>query len=109
MPSIRGPMAAGHQRHGTGRLRHEHGVVRREVAAFEGDALAVEQPADDRERLLEPRYPTVHREPEDAVLRLDRAGAEAEDEATAGDLVDGRRHLRDQPRRVEGGARDERA
>src|SRR5215211_4940211 len=71
-------------------------------------ADAPEQAAHDRERLLEARDPVVVRNPERAELGLVPARAEAEHEAPAADLVDRRGHLRDQPRRVTAGARDQR-
>ena len=50
----------------------------------------------------------VERDPERAELGLVPAGADAEDEATAGDLVDRRGHARDQPGRMERRRRDQR-
>ena len=99
------PAIRGTRRAGSGK---QDGVVRAPVAALERDPLAGEEPADDLERLLEPRYAPLHGKPEDAVLRLDRPGAEPEDETAARDLVDGCRHLGDQAGRMEARARDER-
>ena len=61
--------------------------------ARERHALAVQQPADDLERLLEARDAVVERDPERAELRLVPARAERQHEAAAADLVEGRRHL----------------
>ena len=103
------PVAADHQRRAPRGRRQQHGVLGLPEASRERDALAREQPAHDRERLLEARDAVVVRDPERPVLLLVPAGAEAEHEAAAADLVDRRRHLRDQARRVEARAGDERA
>ena len=102
------PVAADHQRQAPRGRRQQDGVVGLPEAARERDPLAVQQAAHDRERLLEARHAMVVRDPEGAELLLVPAGAEAEHEAPAADLVDRRGHLRDQARRVEAGAGDER-
>src|SRR5215211_3388209 len=76
------------QRDAAGGLRTQQRVRDPVVAAFESNAFAGEEAADDLERLLEARDPVVERDPERPELRLVPAGAKAEDEAAAGDLVD---------------------
>ena len=70
------PGAPDHQRHAAARPREEHGVLDLVEAALESDPLAGEEPADDREGLLEPRDALVERDPEGAELGLVPAGAE---------------------------------
>ena len=99
---------ADHQRHRRAPGAEDDQVVRLPEAALERHPLAREQPPDDLERLLEPRDAAVVRQAERAVLRLVPACAEPEHEPPAADLRDRRRHLRDQPGRVEARAGDER-
>ena len=107
-PTTRGPALptmSGTRRLGLGSSTASVDLV---VPALERHALAAEQPADDRERLLEARHRPVERDAERAELRLVPAGADAEDEATAGDLVDRRGHARDESGRMERRRRDQR-
>src|SRR5581483_8484429 len=101
--------AADHQRRSPHGTRQQHGVPSAPEPSLERDPLAREQPSDDRERFLEPRGAVVERHPERPELRLVPPGPHAEDETTAAHLVDGRGHLRDQSRRMETEARDERS
>ena len=104
------PDRADHQRR-AGRpraARQQLAVARLVPAAVEVDgALAQERP-DDRERLLEPVDPVVEREAEGAELGLVPAGAEAEHEPAAAELVDRGGLLGEQRRVVEVRAGDER-
>ena len=102
-------VAADHQRHVPRGSRQEHRVLDAVVLALERDALTRDEPAHDLERLLEAPDAPVERNAERAELRLVPAGAQAEDEPAAGDLVDRRRHARDQAGRVERGRRHQRA
>ena len=61
------------------------------------------------QRLLEAADAVVEGVAEGAVLRLVPAGAEAQDQPAAADLVDRVGHLRQQRRVAEAGADDERA
>jgi hypothetical protein len=97
-----------HQRDAPARRREQDHVIRAVELAGQADALGVEQAADDREGLREARDAAVIRDAEGVELAPVPAGAEAEDEAPAADLVDRRRHLGDQPRRVKAGAGDQR-
>jgi len=78
-------------------------------AAFVRHALAGEQSADDRERLVEARDVVVERQAERAELLLVPPGAEGSNKPTAAQFVDGSRLPGEDSRRVECGARDERA
>ncbi len=102
-------VGADHQRGRDGGAGEEHRVVRLPEAPGDRDALAREQPADDPEGLLEAADAAVVGEAVGAELALVPACPETEHEAAAADLRDRRRHLGDQRRRVEGGARDQRA
>ena len=97
-----------HERDRTCGTRQEDGVLDLVVAPRVADALAADEPADDLERLLEAGHAIVVRDPEGTKLGLVPARAHAEREATLRDLVDRRRHARDQPGRVEGQRGDER-
>ena len=108
MPSMRGPLLPIISGGAVCGRRQQDSIVDLPEAARERDAVARQQPADDRERLLEARDAVVVRDPERAELLLVPAGAEPEHEAAAADLVDRRGHPRDQTGRVEPGARDER-
>lgn len=71
-------------------------------------ALAGHQAADHLEGLLESRDPMVERQAERPELGLVPAGPEPEDEATTADLLDRRGALREERRRRERRAGDER-
>ena len=70
--------------------------------ALVGHGLAVEQPADEPDRLVEPvealPEPAAEIDAERVVLPLEPAAAEAEDRATARDVVERRGELRGQAR-----------
>ena len=100
--------AADHQRRSPRGRREQHGVVHAAVPSVERDAFSREQPADDLERLLEPRDAVIERHTERVELRSVPSCPEAEDETSAADLVDRRGHLREHGRLVEAGARDQR-
>ena len=94
---------------GAGRRRNARQVADLVEAAVEVGAALAQQAPDDGEGLLEPAHPLVVREAKRPVLVLVPAGAEAEDQAPAADLVD-RRGLGGQHRRVvEAGRRHQRA
>ena len=78
------------------------------VAPVEVDRAVAEQAADDREGLLEPVDSMIERNPERPELRLVPAGAEAQDQPSARDLVDRVGALGEDGRVVERGAGDER-
>ena len=82
------------------------GVV---VVAVEVDRARAQQGTDDRECLGEPADAMVVGEAERVVSRPIPSGAEAENETSTGDRVDGRRLLGQHRRRVEAGRRHERA
>ena len=84
------PDRADHQRRAVGSraARQELAVARLVPAPVEVDGTVAQERPDDRERLLEPVDAVVVREAEGAELGLVPAGAEAEDEAAAADLVD---------------------
>ena len=94
---------------GSLRPRQDDEILRLPEPALERHPLAGERAPDDLERLLEARDAVVVGQAERAVLGLVPAGAEPEDEPAAAHLLDRRRHLRDQPGRMERGAGDERA
>jgi hypothetical protein len=74
--------------------------------------LLCPQPVHDLELLgehREPRGGLRERETVGAVLALHPTGAEAELDAAAGDVVDGRSGVREEPRQAKGCGRDERA
>jgi hypothetical protein len=98
-----------HHRNAPDRLREQHGVLDAREAPLERHALAGEKTTDDRERLLEPRRAFAERDAERAELGLVPAGADPEHEPAAAHLVDRRRHPGEHPRRVERGARHQRA
>ena len=82
------------------------------MRAAEVDALLGPEPVHDLELLgehREPRGGLREREAVRAVLALHPAGAEAELDPAAGNVVDGRGGVREQARQAEGGGRDERA
>src|ERR687893_2395189 len=64
---------------------------------------------DDGDRLGKAADAMVEREVKSDVLRLVPTGAEPENEAPTGDLIDGIRNLRQQGRVAERGAADQRA
>jgi hypothetical protein len=86
----------------------EHGVAHLVVASVEGHTLAAEEADDDLEPFLEPADAVIRREPERLVLWIVPPRPHAEDQPPAGDEVERRRHLRDEPRAPEGAAEDER-
>ncbi len=75
---------------------------------LEVDRAVVQQRPDDREGLLESVDPVIEREAERPELGLVPAGAQAEDQAAAADLVDRAGLLGEERRVVEVRARDER-
>jgi hypothetical protein len=97
------PVPTDHQRNAPGRAREQHGVLEPDERTREADPVAGEQASHELERLREARNPTVERKPERSELRLVPAGADAEDEPAAGDLVHRRRRSRQHPRSVERG------
>jgi hypothetical protein len=100
---------ANHQRYASRGPRQQHGFVGPPEAAAERHPLARDESPDDLERLLEARHAVVVPQAERAILGVVPPGAEPENEAPAGDLVDRRCHLRDQSRRMKRCARHERA
>ena len=109
-----GPGAADEDRQAfLDRPRGAHGVVHRVEASVVGDPLPVEQPPDEPDRLVEPVEPFAEArpevEPERVVLGLEPAATEAEDEASARQVVDRGRELRGQPRTAERVGADEQA
>ena len=103
------PVRADHDRDPPRRRRQQHQVVDLGEAAVHADALAGQQPVHDLERLGEARHAAVVGQAERAELALVPAGAEAEHEAAAADVIDGGRHLRQQAGAVEGRAGHQRA
>src|SRR5262249_10485779 len=77
-------------------------------AADEVDLAVAQEPVDDAEPLLEAAHPVVVRVAEGLVLRLVPAGADPEDQAPAGDLLDGVGQLREVGGAAERHARDQR-
>ena len=82
------------------------GVV---VVTVEVDRSLAQQGADDGEGLREPADAMVVGEAEGVVLPPIPSGAETEDQTSAGDGIDGGRHLGQHGRRVEARRRDQRA
>ena len=89
--------------------RQQLGVARLVEAPVEVDRAILQQCPDDRERLLEPVDAMVERDAEGAELGLVPAGAQAEDQPAAADLVDRRGLLGEDSRVVERRAGDQRA
>jgi hypothetical protein len=71
------------------RRRQQRQVIDGVVRAAPIRSALAEELADDHEGLLEAAHPMVVREAERPILRLVPAGAQAEDQPPAGDLVDG--------------------
>ena len=89
--------------------RQQLRVARGVELALEVDVPVAQQRPDDRERLLEPADAVVEGRAEGGELDRVPAGADAQHEPAAGDLVDGRGLLGEHERRVERGRRHERA
>ncbi len=96
-PSGRGPR---------GRNSQSRALV---IGAFEIDASRAQQAMDDGDRLGKAADAMVERVAKGDVLRLVPTGAETENEAPTGDLVDGIGDLRQQGRVAERGAAHQRA
>jgi hypothetical protein len=79
------------------------------IAPLEVNVAVAQQPTDDGERLLEPLDPMVEGVAEGPVFGFVPAGPQAEDQASATDLVDRCRLLRQHGRVVERGAGHQRA
>ena len=92
---------------GTRAARAQFAVAGGVVRAVEVDPPVAEQAVDDGDRLLEAADAVVVGVAEGDVVGLVPAGAEAEDEATAGDFVDGVGDLGQQRRVAVTGAGDE--
>ncbi len=84
--------------------REQDSVLGLAELALLTDPLAAQQPVDDRERLGKAGDRAVVWDPEGAKLALVPAGAEAEDEPAAADLIEGGGHLGEQSWRMETGA-----
>ena len=82
-------------------MRQELAVARLVELPIEVDRALGEQRPQDGERLLEARDPVVERRAQRRELGLVPARAEAQHQAPARDLVDGRRLLREHERVVE--------
>ena len=82
-------------------------VAQRVVATREVDGALSQQRTDDGEGFLEARHAMVEGKAEGCVLALVPAGAQAQDQAPAADLVDGGGHLGQHAWLVEGGGSHE--
>lgn len=91
------------------RSRIQHAILDPVVGAVEVNTPVFQQAADNRERFLEPRDPMIIREPERPVFPLVPTRAQAQDQPSARDGIDGRRLLGQHGGRMKTRRRDQRS